>query len=368
LNNLATVEEMISNSVEFYKNLHKSDSYSYSPVLEGSTELGNKLSLGFSTFGLKMSYMSGEWECLTENKQLNWTNYINSFQSEKEGLPKNSYVDKVLYEFYNNTSVKQITKDVIKNIVNVFSQHNIDTNKVKFQKTVNAETKQALASLFQVGYKNSKPYLSEHSTSDGIEIYLNSLNWKTPWSSGAQFASLCVYSKIDSLKNVESLTKFADSIANADTGSYFKKQPSHSREVINGAMKMLSGFDWIGLDIHYPEKLIDYCLSNTPVTEGCDIVDFIYVLYRCSKQTNYKKKEVLDIMNNSIDKIKSLYHKKSGGFSYFLNKSQTHYYGVPISIGQNVPDIHGTLLCVWGLLMILDANEKLNSHYKIIKP
>ena len=38
-------------------------------------------------------------------------------------------------------------------------------------------------------------------------------------------------------------------------------------------MKVLLVIDWINYEIHFPEKLIDYCISNKPIHEGCDIVD-----------------------------------------------------------------------------------------------
>ena len=55
------------------------------------------------------------------------------------------------------------------------------------------------------------------------------------------------------------------------------------REIINGAMKVISGLDWLDARIHSPKKLIDFCLDNKPFLEGCDIVDYVYVLYKCSK-------------------------------------------------------------------------------------
>jgi len=359
---------MIYSSLEFYKKLHKNDQYSFSPVKKGATEYGEKLSLGFSTFGLKMYYMQGEWKGMPSEKKLEWIKFINSFQKNKVGLPKNSYVDEVVFDFYRKSSPKQVAKDIIKKIANISSKYNLDTNKIKFQKAVNAETKQAISSLHQVEEKNLKKYDSEFNTPENIANYLHSLNWEMPWTSGAQYASLCVYSKIDSLSNVETLMKFADQLVDSETGSYFKGTPNHSREIINGAMKMISGFDWIDLDIHYPKKLIDYCLSNSPVTEGCDVVDFIYVLYKCTKQSNHRKQEVLNTMDKAVEKISDLYHSNYGGFSYFKNMSQTHYYGVPISYGINEPDIHGTLLCVWGLMMVLDANDSLDTNFRIIKP
>ena len=69
--------------------------------------------------------------------------------------------------------------------------------------------------------------------------------------------------------------------------------------------------------------------------EGCDIVDYIYVLYRCSKETEYKKQEILKIFHESINDIRDLFQEKDGGFSYFKNKSQTHYYGLNITQGKH---------------------------------
>ena len=81
------------------------------------------------------------------------------------------------------------------------------------------------------------------------------------------------------------------SIANSNTGSYYTTTPNHSREIINGAMKVLRPRlvrVWNSL----PRKWPDYCINNKPVMEGCDIVDYIYVLYRCSAQTDYKRRNI----------------------------------------------------------------------------
>ena len=71
-------------------------------------------------------------------------------------------------------------------------------------------------------------------------------------------------------------------------------------------MKVITGLDWIDEEIHYPERLIDLCLNIDPSQEGCDLVDIVYVLYKCSNQTNYKKKEIiiyLKILNLSLTNI-----------------------------------------------------------------
>ena len=55
-------------------------------------------------------------------------------------------------------------------------------------------------------------------------------------------------------------------------------------------MKVISGLDWLNKPIHQPEKIIEYCLKIKPSNEGCSLVDYVYVLYKCSKQVDYKKK------------------------------------------------------------------------------
>ena len=75
-------------------------------------------------------------------------------------------------------------------------------------------------------------------------------------------------------------------------------------------MKVLTGLDWLDSQIHYPEKLIDYCINNKPLMEGCDIVDYIYVLYRCSKETEYKKQEILKILMNQLMTLEIYFRKR----------------------------------------------------------
>ena len=57
-----------------------------------------------------------------------------------------------------------------------------------------------------------------------------------------------------------------------------------------------------------------------------------------------------------------------GGFSYNIGKSQTSYYGVPISNGESVSDIHGTCLLTWAVVMILEILENNWVNWKVIRP
>ncbi|RPH00976.1 hypothetical protein CBD81_002230 [bacterium TMED221] len=354
--------------LEYIKSLEKEEKYTFFPSKKGLTNYGERLSLGFSCLALKVFYMTGEWQDLKTLHKEKWVQHINSFQVEDSKFPKNSYLDPVLINSYTNLAYKENIKYILKRILSISPNFNYDSKNVAINKAINAETKQAVSTLHEVGYKNNKEINKVYSIGHDISYYLNTLDWSKPWSSGAQFASMCVFSETQGLNLKSELQSFIKKISDKETGSYFKEHPKSNREVINGAMKVISGLDWLETEIHNPKKLIDFCLNNKPILEGCDVVDYVYVLYKCSNQENYRKKEIVLLFDQILNDIKKLYVADDGGFSYFIGKSQTHYYGVEITKGLNSADIHSTTLCIWALIMILDTLEMKNSKMNIIKP
>lgn len=354
--------------LEFIKSLQTQEQFTFKPANYGLTTYGESLSLGFSCLALKSYFMTSEWDKLTEEQKTKWLSFINSFQVEIPRFPKYSFVDNALVNSYMNQSFDIKVKDQLKIILNIFPNFNFDSINTRLNKAINAETKQAISTLYEVGSKNQYKINEIYFVGDSVLDYLNKLDWTKPWASGAQFSSICVFSKTQSLGLKNDLEMFIDNLADETTGSYFIQTPNSTREIINGAMKVISGLDWLDKEIHYPKQLIDFCLSNNPILEGCDVVDFVYVLYKCTKQENYRKKEISILFNNILNDLMKLYVKKEGGFSYFIGKSQTHYYGVEITKGLNCADIHSTTLCIWSIIMILDLLEIIEPNMNIIKP
>ena len=350
--------------------LQKNNQFEFFPMNYPDLEYGSKLKLGFSCFAIKSFYIMGETENFTNSKLTNWAKYINSYQVDKYPYVKGSFVDQSLVDYYNNEK-KLLTsiKDVGKKGINRFTSKNYETNNLKLTKAINAETKQAISTLYQIGFKNEIILDNPYSSNIDILNYLHySLNWKYPWNAGAQFASLCVYSATQNYGYELILSNFIKKLVDKDTGSYFSSYPTHPREIINGAMKVISGLDWIDHEIHYPKQLIDFCLSNKPIFEGCDIVDFVYVLHKCSNTTDYRNEEIKEYFREILELIQTLYVENQGAFSYFRNSSQTYYYGVNISSGSNIADIHGTTLIIWALAMIFETCEIEDFQWKILKP
>ena len=77
------------------------------------------------------------------------------------------------------------------------------------RKSINAETKQAISSLYQIGNQTSSKVFLDYKTSNELEDYLKNLDWSKPWTSGAQFSSICVYNETQNLNFSEDLKTFA---------------------------------------------------------------------------------------------------------------------------------------------------------------
>jgi hypothetical protein len=355
-------------TLDFLEKLKKGNLYLYQPCLKGSTRLGKQLNLGYSTYAVKIFKMTKAWEDLSETQKNKWINKLFNYQSFNSDQFVNYFIDPYLYKQYTKIISSIKLKNYTKMILNSSLNKNYETLDTYFPKVINAENKQAISTLKEIN-QNLKiiPKLNEELLSNP-KLILNRLDWNTPWDAGAQFSSLSVYNNVFNLNLKNELTNFIESKLDNSTGSYFEGKATSSRQVINGAMKVLSGLDWLEHEIHLPEKLIDYCLANEPELEGCDIVDYIYVLYKCTLQTNYRKKEIIKAFEELAKYLLGFYRKEEKGFSYFKNKSQTHYYGLKTSKGLDEADIHGTLLCVWGIVMILEVIEKNEYGYEKIKP
>lgn len=366
-------EDFIERYLHFLNGLKKENDYGYHPVKNGTTYEGKNIELGFSCFAIKSLYIIDEWKNITEQQKNNWLNFINEFQNNvNKNFSEGSFIDINYLENITKFSPIKETKRNIKKLL--YGNSNVKSKKEEIQEFIRAETKQAISTLYQVGSKNNKKYRDKVFFENNITKYLNSLNWSKPWNAGAQFSALCVFLESQEKQNKlyiemkKELVSFSNNIIDNETGCYFKNNIPEKTELINGAMKVLTGLDWLGEPVHKPDKLIDTCLTIKPQGYGCDIVDIVYVLYRCSRYSDYKKLEIDLFFEDVEELIFNHYFLEEGGFSYYVGKSQLYYYGLNITKGLEEPDIHGSTLLIWALSMIYDFREKSNVKLNILKP
>ncbi len=358
---------------DFLESLKKPNTdYSFFPARKGLTEHGSKLDLGFSCYGLKLKHITNKYNNLNTNEKDSWIKYINSFQTSDSKYMENLYIYPEYIIAINKFNIVSSSKYMVKKLMTNLKIKQYEKLDDFVIRSLRAETKQAIVTVKEAGY-NSEFIYRDMIDKDGFIInFLKKQNWQSPWMAGAQFANMCLFlSQLQDeiVKNhINDMIKFIDELCDPLTGSYFVKPKPSNRELINGSMKVISGFDWIGKKINNPERLIDLCLSSNISHDGCDLVDVVYVLFKCSNQTSYKRSEISKYIYDLLEIISLHFYENDGGFSYFLGKSQTDYYGVKITNGTNNPDIHGTLLLTWALSMIVKMLEIENINLNILKP
>jgi hypothetical protein len=353
--------------------------------LRGATPLGRRVALGFSCLALKLYSMLGLWGSLDANRREGWIQFVRGFQLDNDAdvhpVFRGAFVDPaVVYDARTyGRYPRQLLYDAYSGLrrPREFLRDRVMARRPTLrERVVAAETKQALASLRQVGCEAREPYRGFPLDADRLWVELEQLDWSRPWQAGGQAAAMAMFVAVEAPRVLDpalarelasACIGWFDEIVDAETGAYFSGSVPDHAQLVNGAMKVLTALDWLDVPIHYPRRLIDTCLRQVPGPDACHLVDATYVLYRSAKQTPHRRVEVRAYCRLLLDRIRRHYNP-DGGFSYGVGRSQTGYYGVQITRGLAESDLHGTVLLAWALAMIAELLELDRPAWRVIKP
>ena len=299
-----------------------------------------KWGLGNTVFAVKIYYMLSVLDALSEDEKVAMANFIKSFQ-QKDGGIYDPLVKKLA--FWKNK---------------LSSLRSQDFNNFFHQQTIKAETRQAISALSLLGKKPDIFYADFPQTEREIDKYLSMLNWQKPWSAGSHFSHLIFFLGNSGLVNKNDLISYAigwiSRLQHPEDGAWYKGNPN-LREKINGAMKIITGLRVVRkTNFKYPEKLIDLCFLAKNDRHACDNFNIVYVLKYANKLVsfNYRHKEIKEFVLRRLDIYRQYYYPEVGGFSFSPKRANMYYYGAKITRGLNEPDIHGTVMFLWGISVI----------------
>ena len=233
------------------------------------------------------------------------------------------------------------------------------------KQTERAETRQAFSALVNFGSLPEKNVKELPKNIEEIKKYVHNLNWDQPWGAASHISHLAFFIRIDDeiKKNSNhSLSELLGTLFDEvecyyrqSDGTWGRGSSISPQQKINGSMKMMTAFAATGRWVFtMPELLIDLCLETIHNKQACDHFNIICVLYRCHKITKYREKEIIDFAFQKLGEFQRYYWKSHNGFSFYKNHAQTSYYGAKISEGFPEPDIHGTVMFLWGISLISD--------------
>ncbi|MCZ6703541.1 MAG: hypothetical protein O6940_10950 [Ignavibacteria bacterium] len=314
-----------------------------------------KWGLGNSVFFLKIAYTLG-LEKSREKDIKEAIDFIKSYQNT-DGIFFDPFIEQLNYKSRVLHAIK-----------------NLDFSNIRNQRTRIAETRQAFSALSLFKTKPCYPFYNSPKNKNQLDKYLSDLNWKQPWGAGSHFSHLIFFLHHSCLDNKNELIQYAidwiTQIQNEHDGFWYKGSASVQQKV-NGAMKIITGFKVIDeVNFRHVEKIIDNILKSKNDGNACDSLDITYVLKYCNQITNnsYKYQEIKEFALDRLDKFKKQYFPKIGGFSFLPDKANTVYYGAKITKGLNEPDIHGTIMFLWGISIIaqiLSVDKKLGFNEQL---
>jgi len=296
--------------------------------------------LGNTVFATKIYSSLNLLENLPENKKESLAQFILSFE-KKDG----SIYDPLIKRKARLNNIKEALKT--RDFNNLFSKQ-----------TITAETRQAISVLKLLGKKKTIEYSIIPKNKNEIERYLKKLDWTKPWGAGSHFSHLIFFLKNSNIKDKENLIDYAikwvNHLQKPSDGAWYLKNPS-SQQKINGAMKVITAMKVANkMKFKYAKKLIDLSLNNINNEHACNNFNIIYVLKYANEMTrgNYRSNEIKEFALNRLDLYRKFYYPKIGGFSFLPNKTNQRYYGAKITRGLDEPDIHGTVMFIWGISII----------------
>ncbi len=357
------LHELKPNLRSFLKLMQENDyayfKYSFSGDLY---TLHDRWGLANTVFAVRILYITGLLDELSSLQKHNLYKSIINF-SDSNG----TFSDPLLHYYSFKEKILR-TKAIIrsKGLKTLFFETD---NQIK-----RAETRQTFAALYLLGHTPPKPFPVAKDKQD-IYKYLNSYNWKQPYSAGGNLNHLLFFLRINeelfpqNKNNSEDLINYiidwVNKIQSPIDGCWYSGKTSLFQK-INGAMKILNGFhSACRYKVNYAKQLIDTVLSAINDIQACDNFNIVYVLYGASRvEPDYRKDEIRNFLLNRLRIYEEFYFRSPGGFSFNKRYAQPNIYGKTINKGLPEPDIHGTAMFVWGIA-IIDNMINLGLDWKI---
>jgi hypothetical protein len=250
-------------------------------------------------------------------------------------------------EIINLNILKTISE--YKTNIDTFTDKLYDPNIERFHKPdyiINQSTFFTLIALDQLGHTfNKLNFLEDYLNPNNVHGWFKSLNWSAFWyeSNNIMFklyfyTYAIKYSNENDKQKAQECIELAFEILNKkqDRNTGFWGTDLNNNNVIDGcfgAAHIYLFYDFFGKEIQYKEKIIDNTLSLHSsnglllTNEGgaCEDYDAVEIYLRLLNQTDYRKKDIINRIEQISDVIKRN-QEPDGGFPYRISKKKFGFF------------------------------------------
>lgn len=230
-----------------------------------------------------------------------------------------------------------------------------------------AETRQALVALRLLNIALNPPTQALQASGRNIDRFFARLNWHEPWSAASHVSHLVSHLSYSDLPNKKELIDHTlqsmSRLQHVSDGAWYRGSPTR-RQKVNGAMKVITALSAAGQPAFaHAERLIDLTLTVPNAADACSRLNSLYVLRHASALApEYRLGDIRRFTQERLAFYQRYYYPQHGGFSFLPHQANITYYGARLTAGRDEPDIHGTVLFLWGISIaarLLDSSELL---------
>lgn len=227
---------------------------------------------------------------------------------------------------------------------------------------VRAETRQAVASLrlFDSDFEVGSWALSEiraFREPAALKKFVSSLNWSDPWGAGSQIAHLCFLEELIASNPVygvepERIKEATKQLVLKyfDNDGLVGSTDVSARNRVNGMMKLCMAYGK-SVQSYFPDvtHLFEVIRKEAEYRHACDFVNVLVILDALTGFDRELDKQIQCFVLENANIFIKHWRVNSGAFSFYPEHCQTKIYGSSVSRPIEIADLHGTVMCLWGL-------------------
>jgi prenyltransferase beta subunit len=296
--------------IEFFHSCRVDDSYAFRPFLQSSNQ-----TLYSSVFAVMAYHYTGELDKFSPAQKTEWAEYIQSFQSPKDGLFDSEELHGGLGE-----------------------HHNLEHRKLHL-------TCHVLPALTLLGSSplHSIQYTENYLYNGAFEQWLNARDLAMAWVEGNNlfFAGQLLIHEIETSNRgheaLDQLFNWLEKTVDSNTALWGTDHGCSLHKAMYGAYHQLILYFYKKRPVPHIEKLIDSVLACQHFDGGfsawrgggtCQDIDGIDILVNCYKLTNYRARDIRRSLRKSLKHILSDRVIVAGGFQdreghEFIHNSMT---------------------------------------------